>query len=167
MPAGQWIRRDGRTLSDTLAQQIDRLDSQRAIENLVSNYCHGFDKRDFDRFLAIWWPDCVWKIGPPFGDFNDHAGIHTAVKDVLWPAWAQSQHVTSNLVVEFQDADHASGMCDVDCMGLLTDSEEATFVGATYYDRFERRDGEWKILEREVTIHYFNQFPGTQLTKPG
>jgi gamma-hexachlorocyclohexane dehydrochlorinase len=51
-------------------------------------------------------------------------------------------------------------------MGLLTDSSEATFVGATYRDRYQRREGVWKILEREVTIHYFNQFAGTTLSAP-
>ena len=51
-------------------------------------------------------------------------------------------------------------------MGLLTGQSEATFVGASYADRLERRDGIWKIAEREVTIHYFNTFPGTELSKP-
>ena len=72
----------------------------------------------------------------------------------------------SNLVIEFAGADDATGICDVDCMGLLTDSTEATFVGATYRDRFQRRDGAWKIAEREVTIHYFNSFGGTTLSAP-
>lgn len=153
-------------MGDELSARIDRLESRHEIEALVSNYCHGFDKRDFGRFLSIWWQDCVWKIGPPFGDFSGHDGIHEAIHQVLWPAWAQSQHVTSNLVIEFSGADDATGMCDVDCMGLLTDSTEATFVGATYKDRFQRREGSWKILEREVSIHYFNPFPGTTLSAP-
>jgi 3-phenylpropionate/cinnamic acid dioxygenase small subunit len=153
-------------VTDELAAKLDRLESRGLIEDLVSNYCHGFDKRDYDRFLSIWWDDCVWKIGPPFGDFSGHEGIHQAIHEVLWPAWAQSQHVTSNLVVEFTSPDSASGICDVDCMGLLSDSTDATFVGATYRDRFERREGVWKMREREVVIHHFNGFPGTQLTKP-
>ena len=74
--------------------------------------------------------------------------------------------MTSNLVVEFTGPDTANGLCDVDCMGLLTDSTEATFVGATYKDRFTRRDGIWRISEREVTIHYFYQVAGTRLGAP-
>ena len=153
-------------MSDELIARLERLESRYEIEALVSNYCHGFDKRDFDRFLSIWSEDCVWKIGPPFGDFSGHEGIHEAIHEVLWPAWAQSQHVTSNLVVEFDGAYSATGICDVDCMGLLADSDEATFVGATYRDRFVRSEGAWKIAEREVTIHYFNQFGGTTLSAP-
>ena len=114
-------------MTDELITRLERLESRYEIEALVSNYCHGFDKRDFDRFLSIWSDDCVWKIGPPFGDFSGHEGIHEA---------------------------------------LLTGSVEATFVGATYRDRFARRGGAWKISEREVTIHYFNQFGGTTLSAP-
>jgi hypothetical protein len=54
----------------------------------------------------------------------------------------------------------------VDCTGLLAGSTEATFVGATYRDHVERRDGKWRIAVRDVEIHYFNSFPGTQLSKP-
>ena len=151
---------------DALQARIDRLESRQAIEDLASNYCHGFDKRDFDRFLSIWWEDCVWNIGPPFGSFKGHKGIREAIHEVLWPAWGQSQHITSNIVVEFEGADRARTLCDVDCTGLLADGPEATFVGATYADRVERRDGVWKIAERNVTIHYFNSFAGTRLSKP-
>lgn len=153
-------------LSDDLARRIDVLESREAIAGLAANYCHGFDKRDADRFLGIWWEDCVWHIGPPFGSFKGHDGIQQALHEVLWPAWAQSQHVTSNLVIEFADADNASSLCDVDCVGLLAGSSEATFVGATYADRLQRRHGVWKIAERTVSIHYFNTFPGTELSKP-
>lgn len=43
---------------------------------------------------------------------------------------------------------------------------EATFVGATYTDVAERRSGTWKIAQRTVTMHYFNSFANTTLTKP-
>lgn len=149
-----------------LLRRIDEIESRNAIAELAFNYCHGFDKRDFERFLSIWWDDCVWNIGPPFGRFEGHDGIREAVLNVLWPAWDQSQHVTSNLVISFDDGNNARSLCDVDCTGLLSDKPEATFVGASYADRLQRRDGVWKIAEREVTIHYFNSFAGTQLSRP-
>ena len=45
--------------AENLVSKIDRLESRQAIEDLASNYCHGFDKRDETRFLSIWWEDCV------------------------------------------------------------------------------------------------------------
>lgn len=154
------------TNSAEVLRRLDELESRNAIAELAFNYCHGFDKRDQDRFLGIWWQDCVWNIGPPFGSFDGHEGIRSALHDVLWPAWSQSQHVTSNHVITFTDPDHAKSICDVDCTGQLTGSTEATFVGATYRDLVERRDSEWRIAVREVEIHYFNSFPGTELSRP-
>ncbi|MDP5055134.1 MAG: nuclear transport factor 2 family protein [Congregibacter sp.] len=149
-----------------VVRRLDELESRVAIRDLASDYCHGFDKRNFERFLAIWWEDCVWNIGPPFGSFSGHDGVRQALHDVLWPAWDQTQHITSNNVITFIDADHAQSICDVDCTGLLAGSPEATFVGASYRDRLERRNGQWRIAVRDVEIHYFNTFAGTELSKP-
>lgn len=152
-------------MTDTLEARIDRIESRAAMHDLVSDYCHGFDKRDWDRFLAIWWEDCVWEIGPPFGNFEGHAGIEHAVKEILWPAWLASTHFTTNLVVTFDGPDHASGICDVDCIGTTADGVAQT-IAATYRDRFERRGGVWKIARRHVTMHHFSALPGVTLSPP-
>ena len=152
-------------MTDTLEARIDRIESRAAMHDRVSDYCHGFDKRDWDRFLAIWWEDCVWEIGPPFGNFEGHAGIEHAVKDILWPAWLGSTHFTTNLVVTFDGPDHASGICDVDCIGTTADGVAQT-IAATYRDRFERRGGVWKIARRHVTMHHFSALPGVTLSPP-
>lgn len=153
-------------MQEEMEGRLDRLESRFAIEELASNYCHGFDKRDEACFMSIWWDDCVWAIGPPFGDFFGHEGVRNALNEVLWPAWAMSLHVTSNVVIDFLNKNHAISRCDVDCTGLLADAPEATFVGASYVDNVERREGVWKIKKRTVTIHYFNSFPDTALSKP-
>lgn len=154
---------------DALIQQllarIDQLESRNAMRDLVTDYCQGFDTLDWDCFLAIWWEDCVWDIGPPFGSFEGHAGIHKAVKEILWPVWRESHHLTSNLQVEFTGPDEARGECDVDCMGALMD-DSVQMISATYRDHFTRRDGVWKIQRRDVVIHYFNPIPGAQMTAP-
>lgn len=150
---------------ETLGDRIDRIESRFALHDLVSDYCHGFDKHDWDRFLAIWWDDCTWEIGPPFGDFHGHGGIAEAVKEILWPAWKASSHFTTNLVVEFADRDHAHGVCDVDCIGTTTDGVAQT-ISATYTDDFERRDGVWKIKVRKVKMHHFSPLVGITLSPP-
>lgn len=148
-----------------LLARIDRLESRIALRDLVTDYCQAFDGLDFDRFLGIWWPDCVWDIGPPFGRFDGHDGIRRAAQEVLWPVWRETHHLTSNLRLAFDDADNARGVCDVDCMGATRD-DVVQMISATYRDRFQRRGGAWRILRRDVTIHYFNPIPGAQMTPP-
>lgn len=149
-----------------LVSRITELESRSAIRDLASDYCHGFDKRDFDRFLSIWSRDCVWDIGPPFGRFEGHNGIREAIFDVLWPAWGESHHLTTNLRIDFLNDINATAVCDVDCMGLLTGETVCTIVGATYYDTLLREEAGWKIIERKVKIHYFNPIPGAVLSAP-
>jgi gamma-hexachlorocyclohexane dehydrochlorinase len=149
----------------SLEERVDQLESRFALLDLVSDYCLGFDKRDFDRFMNIWWPDASWDIGPPFGSFEAHAGITHAVKDILWPAWLQSTHYTTNLRVIFPDRDHAEGICDVDCIGTTSDNQAQT-VAATYTDQFERRNGVWKIVHRHVKMHHFSPLVGITLAPP-
>ena len=97
---------------EALAARVDQLESRHALRDLASDYCHGFDKRNYPRFLAIWWEDCEWDIGPPFGSFSGHAGIHQAIYEILWPAWRESHHLTTNLSLWFAGPDQARGECD-------------------------------------------------------
>lgn len=150
---------------EALLQRVDELESRAALRDLVTDYCLGFDNHDWDQFIAIWHQDAVWEIGPPFGTFTGHDGIREAVQDVLYPVWRETHHLTSNLRVEFDDADHARGVCNVDCMGATKD-DIVQMISATYADDFERRDGVWRIARRTVTIHYFNPIPGAEMSAP-
>lgn len=150
---------------DGLLSRIDELESRAALRDLVSDYCLGFDTKDWDRFISIWHPDAVWEIGPPFGTFQGHEGIREAVFDILYPVWRETHHLTSNLRVEFNGPDQARGVCNVDCMGATND-DVVQMISATYTDDFERRDGIWKIAKRNVVIHYFNPVPGAEMSAP-
>ncbi|MBM5812149.1 MAG: nuclear transport factor 2 family protein [Gammaproteobacteria bacterium] len=150
---------------DALIQRVDELESRAALRDLVTDYCLGFDTRNWERFISIWHPDAVWEIGPPFGTFHGHAGIRQAVEEVLYPVWRETHHLTSNLRLTFRDRDRARGICNVDCMGATQD-HVVQMISATYTDDFERRDRVWKIARRAVTIHYFNPIPGAALTAP-
>ncbi len=152
-------------MAQSLEQRVDMLETRLALQDLTSDYCLGFDKRDLARFLAIWWPDAVWEIGPPFGDFVGHEGVVHAVEDILWPAWGASTHYTTNLRVTPVNADVIEGISDVYCIGNSSEGQAQT-VAATYRDRFERRDGVWKIARRKVTMQHFSPLTGITLAAP-
>ncbi len=153
-------------LIESLLKRVDELESRSALRDLVSDYCIGFDNRDMDRFMAIWHDDAVWEIGAPFGTFTGAKAIKAAVDEILHPFWRETHHLTTNLNVKFSDADHATGICNVDCMGAAVEGDAVQMVGATYRDDFERRDGVWKITKRNVTLHYFNPIPDVEMSAP-
>jgi len=151
---------------DLLVRRVDELESRAVLRDLVTDYCLGFDSRDWDKFISIWHEDAVWDIGPPFGVFSGHGEIKKAVFDILYPFWRETHHLTTNLHLQFSDEDHASGICNVDCMGASNEGGIVQMVNASYYDDFERRSGVWKIARRKVELHYFNPVPGTQMSPP-
>jgi gamma-hexachlorocyclohexane dehydrochlorinase len=148
-----------------LVRRVDELESRATLRDLVTDYCQGFDNHDWEKFISIWHEGAIWEIGPPFGTFNGHEGIRQAVFDILYPAWRETHHLTSNLRLTFSDANHARGVSDVDCMGATTD-DIVQMISATYTDEFERRNGVWKIAKRHVVIHYFNPVPGAEMVAP-
>jgi gamma-hexachlorocyclohexane dehydrochlorinase len=149
----------------SVEERLDRMESRWALRDLVSNYCHGVDKHDIDLFMSIWHDDAVWRIGPPFGDFHGAAEVRRALVDVIWPAWRETHHWTTNLTLTFDGTDAADGVCDVNCNGATPD-DVMQVVSATYTDRFERRAGRWAIARRDVVIHYFSAVPGVDLAPP-
>jgi ketosteroid isomerase-like protein len=139
-----------------LAARLDRVESELAIRRLVYEYCHGADKRDLNRFAAIWDDAAVWApdLDHPF------EGIHAICAAVKgqWAAFRQMHHLTANLVVSL-DGDRATGEADVDvCVQML----DGTWMrgGGTYRDVYVRRAGQWRIAFRDASPgYYINPLP--------
>ena len=88
------------------------------------------------------------------GDFFGAAEIKHALEDLIWTALPETHHWTTNLVVEFETPDRATGVCDVTCDGI-TPEGQLLLIAATYWDTFERRAGAWRIARRKVDLFYF------------
>lgn len=140
--------------SPTAARTEDLLLSRFAIQDLVGNYCHGMDKHDLERFMALWHPDARFLPGEPFGNFHGADEIRRAVTELVWPGLPKTRHATINLVVEI-DGDRATGLSDV--IGSATTPDGITAaVDASYEDSYERRDGVWRFAERRIVVHDFS-----------
>lgn len=130
---------------EQLTARLDRVESELAIRRLAHEYCHGADKQDIARWAGVWSEDAVWALGHG----QDAVGL-AAICDAVrgqWGAFRQMHHWTANLVVEI-DGDSATGEADVDISVELADGVWVR-GGATYRDRYVRRDGAWKIIRRE------------------
>jgi hypothetical protein len=138
--------------SRTLEGRVDALESQQAIARLVSEYSHGFDRREIDRFMAIWHDEAVYDLAEFGGRREGLDAIRAAVHE-LWTASAAAHHWMVNLAVDVDvDEDRAAGACHA--LAFDVDAEEqVTAVALTYEDAFERRDGRWGFVSRRVVLH--------------
>jgi hypothetical protein len=123
---------------------LDMLLSRATIQDLMARYCRGIDRCDPDILKSVFWPDGCNDLFE--GSINEFA--ESVIKRL--GAMERTMHMIANFIIDFEDADHARSETYIvawhDVKGPLG---ETHFVGGgRYLDRFERRQGEWRILER-------------------
>jgi hypothetical protein len=129
------------------------MDDAPAIHDVVVRYCRGIDRRDRELVRDCYWPDAT----------DDHAGAFAGSRDefVEWvfhvlERFTMTMHVVANHLVEV-DGDGA----DAETYGIayhrgepFDDPRRNYTTGFRYLDRFERRDGEWRIAARRVALEW-------------
>lgn len=147
----------GRRMDDATMQRLQELSDREAIRDCLNRYARGLDRRDLDMLRSAFHPDAT-----------DHHGGHIVyhpAADALIADWQQrdadrafSQHLIINTSIEL-DGDTAHGETYFQLLtGLDPDSRpespRLSASGGRYVDRFERRDGEWRIAHRVVVVEY-------------
>ncbi|HEY1966774.1 MAG TPA: nuclear transport factor 2 family protein [Pseudonocardia sp.] len=124
------------------------MESRTELAHLVARYCQGVDRKDLEQFSSLWHDDAEYLIGTGRGDFHGLAEIRR-FPQVAAKVWRETYHWTTNHVVEFTDDNRADGTSD--CLAICTHhSGQVSFISASYLDRYERRDTNWKFARREV-----------------
>jgi len=137
--------------------QVQRLIDGREVTNALVRYFRGVDRDDDE--LAF---------RPSMGDAIRHHGT-TTVSVPEQSKLAQqaristsSMHCLTNVVIH---VDHGTALDESYVLRLNYNEPESAdlqaepageatveLFGGRYFDRFERRDGEWKIAERAVVL---------------
>jgi ketosteroid isomerase-like protein len=143
----------------TPEERLDRLESYAEIQPLASRYARALDARDMDSVVSLFSPDV--QVGA------DQRG-RQALKE--WMSGLMSQmrtsvHLVANHVVDFHDADHASGV--VYCRDELERPDRGEWAVGTiqYWDDYVRADGEWCFARRR--IHRWYLVDALQRPAPG
>lgn len=130
---------------------IDEIVAHLEIQQVLARYCRGVDRGDKELIKSIYHPDAIdshgaWKgPGTKFADF--------IVKQMDRASGIGQHHIT-NVLIEL-DGDRAR----VESYFLALQPELGSEGGLSpsagrYLDRFELRDGAWKIAHRQVIIDW-------------
>jgi hypothetical protein len=131
---------------------LETLIAHHAIGQALLRYCRGVDRGDAALIKSAFWPDA-------FDNHGHFQGLGWELAERL--AYAEGklpyeggQHNIGNVYIEIDDPDHARGETYVWAVHPYFTEDGGTrmamFAGR-YHDRFERRDGEWRIASRRVT----------------
>ena len=129
---------------------MQRLLDREAIRDALTRYSRGIDRHDVECIVSAFHPDAVdthgaWEGGPEalaeWGN-REHARH-----------WLAHQHFLGNTSFDF-DGDTCHTETYVLDVQRRKDERGNDVLGGRYIDRFERRDGEWRIVRRVLLLDW-------------
>ena len=126
---------------------LDLIIAKDQIREVIHQVARGTDRLDPDLIAGGYWPD----------GFDDHNSFRGGpVEFAAWvlqvlPHFAATHHFLGQCRIEIEgDVAHVETYCDAHHVGLPDAEGEVLdmVLGLRYVDRFERREGQWRISKR-------------------
>ena len=133
-----------------LEARLDALESHNAITRLIADYGHAYDNQDIELLASIWHDDARFDAGSLGVDNGRDAILGSA--NEAWKEIPYMHHWMTNLAIDIE-GDTATAVVALDCFETSV-TDGPAMIGGKYFDRFERRDGVWKFVERRLDLSY-------------
>jgi hypothetical protein len=137
---------NGMTDQSDLTRRIERLEATEAIRQLASRYALALDSRDVQTLASLFVPDVET------GDGRVGREALAEWFDPILRPYATTFHLIGNHIIDFVDDDHATGV--VYCRPEHEVGDLWVVMPMQYWDRYERRDGEWWFKSRKPVVFY-------------
>lgn len=120
------------------------------IRALVDRYAHESDQFKQENYSEIFAKDLKLRIHAG-GNVNEINGVDNMINIYKAAGAADiSFHQTGQQTLEFADSTHASGW--VYLTALMVNGGNARHMYLRYFDKYEKIDGRWWIVERDQYI---------------
>jgi len=153
-----------------LQAQVAYLTDRQQISDTLQRYIRGIDRHDKDLARSAFWPEARINLGTPSGrdEYVDH-------EEAALAGYAAHQHHITGQTVEIDGntahvesyvffiavpRDRSKDTEGPASPGRAKVSEKTQLGSGRYIERWEKRDGEWKILVREY-VHEMNVYGET------
>ncbi|MCQ3811234.1 MAG: nuclear transport factor 2 family protein [Acidimicrobiia bacterium] len=125
---------------------VQALADERAVINLVSQYCWSLDAKNFEELRNVFTPDAFAILGG-----TECHGIDAIIKRIssALTRLDVSHHLVGSHMVEV-DGDQASHRCYLQAQHVLkgTEGGDLWLVAGTYEDQLVRTPDGWRIKQR-------------------
>ena len=132
---------------------LEDVTAELSIRKVLARYCRGVDRGDLELLKSVYHPDATDDHGTFQGNGWELAEYLVKLMD---ESTIPSQHHVTNILIE-RDGDLADVESYVLAFHPISDEaggEVHALFGGRYLDRFEKRDGEWKIADRRVVMDW-------------
>jgi hypothetical protein len=136
-------------------EALDAMLARDAIRDCLARLARGEDRRDAALVSGAYWPDSTTDYGVFKGDFDAYLAWVVPGSEAI----TNTQHVLAQSVIDLA-ADTARVETQVVSYHRVDmgEGERDTCIGGRYLDRFERRDGEWRIADRTMLYDWFQDW---------
>jgi hypothetical protein len=131
-----------------LSSRLARVEAQLAIQQLPARYALAVDSRDLDALVDLFVDDVPcgrWGTGRLA--LKEYYASGTILK-----GFYRSIHQICGHTIDLIDEDHAGGT--VYCRAEHEDGDHWVVMAICYFDRYERRDGQWYFARRDERHWY-------------
>lgn len=140
---------------------VRELADKQAITECIYRYCRGLDRLDWPTLQTVYHPDAIEDRGEGLfvGPAEDLA--RAALKS-LTEMYTASQHLIGNILIDL-DGDAASAESYFQAYHRYVERPGSPpsemIMAGRYIDRFERRNGEWRIARRKMALDWTRTQP--------
>lgn len=135
------------------------LKDRRDIFDTAMRYVRGADRHDKELVRSAFWPDATISYGQPMGRdqfvdwqeraLSDYAAHQHHITGQTVDFDGDTAHVESYVLYFLVPRDRTADVAGAATPGRGLESEKTHLGSGRFIERWERRDGEWKILVRE------------------
>jgi ketosteroid isomerase-like protein len=131
---------------------LQSLIDRQEISDVIHRYARGVDRMDFDLVRTCYHPDAYDDHGTIVGDVD----VFIAAAQTYLVKFACTMHILGNMYIEVEGDVARAETYAIAYHRLEKDdgSGKDDIFGVRYLDRFERRDGEWRIAHRVVATEW-------------
>lgn len=134
----------------TSIDDLETLRAKQAIRDVLALYCRAIDRLDVSLLRSVYHPGATDAHGTGEADISA-AHFQSKIVKQLRESFQSTQHVLGSIHVAVEGEVAHSEAYVTAFHAHLPDEQGHTFmkvIGARYVDRFERREGVWRIARR-------------------
>jgi hypothetical protein len=141
---------------------VQELAAREAIREVANAYAHGIDRLDAELMRSAYWSDAIDDHGVFVG--NAWEFVERVMQS--HQRWDWTMHSTTNHRIEL-GRDRVTATGELDNVTYLQPPDRGTLHVwyGRYLDRYEQRDGEWRIIHR-TCVHHATEVRTIESTMP-
>jgi hypothetical protein len=145
-------------------RRLTELLDREAIRDCLYRYCRGIDRADEATLRSTYWPDATDRHGRYSGPVEGF--FQWALE--TFKTGPRNIHQVSNILITFTSETGAAVESYFNALqrGTAGDGRVSqVLLAGRYCDRFEKRDGEWRVSERVVVYDWVEEQVAPEATE--